>query len=157
MDASIANFRLRLSTAPQPVALALGRICRYPDSKELLEATLKAGEILALISPASAVSSFCARESGAAQIPNELHEFQGNLSFGHFLSALKGVARSPAEHPLNVYLEPAFRTASDGEKAFDKLVGLRNELGRTIFRPSRMPRPSTSLKRNNRSSTFRMH
>jgi len=132
MEASIAKFRLSLGVAPQPVALALGRICRHPDKKELLEATLKAGEILARYLTALAVSSFCAREDGAAQVPNELHEFQGNLSFGHFLSALKGVARSPAVHPLNAYLEPAFRIGSDGEKAFDKLVELRNELGHNL-------------------------
>ncbi|HEV7681753.1 MAG TPA: ATP-binding protein [Pyrinomonadaceae bacterium] len=132
METSIADFRLRLGTAPQPVALALGRICRHPDSKELLEASLKAGEVLARYLAALAVSSFCAREDSAAQIPNELNEFRGNLSFGHFLSVLKGIARSAAVHTLKADLELVFCPGCDGEQAFDKLVGLRNELGHKL-------------------------
>ena len=132
METSIADFRLRLGTAPQPVALALGRICRHPDNKEIIEAALKAGEVLARYLTALAVSSFCARDDAAAQVPNELNEFRGNLSFGHFLSALKGIARSPAAHPLKGEFEPAFRVGSDGEKAFDKLVELRNKLGHKL-------------------------
>src|SRR2546428_2181875 len=132
MESSIAAFRLRLSTVPQPVALALGRICRHPDSKELLEAALKAGEVLARYLTAIAVSSFCARDDAAAQVPNELNEFRGNLSFGHFLSALKGIARSPVAHPLRAEFEVAFRIDSDGDRGFDKLVQLRNELGHKL-------------------------
>ncbi|MEP6670273.1 MAG: ATP-binding protein [Chthoniobacter sp.] len=132
MEAIVANFRLRLATTPQPVALALGRICRHPNSKELIEAALKASEVLARYAAALAVSSFCARDDGAAKIPSELKEFRGNLSFGHFLAVLKGIARSPAVHPLKTSLETGFGEGTDGEKAFDKLVGLRNELGHAL-------------------------
>jgi DNA-binding MarR family transcriptional regulator len=132
METAIADFRLRLCVSPQPVALALGRICRHPNTPELLEATLKTSEVLARYLSALAVSSFCARDDAAAPTPNELKEFRGNLSFGHFLSALKGIARSAATHPLKADLEPAFRVGSDGEKAFDSLVGLRNDLGHKL-------------------------
>lgn len=132
MEEIVASFRIRLTTAPQPVALALGRICRHPNTKELIEACLKAGEVLARYVSSLAVSSFCAREDAAAKIPSELNEFRGNLSFGHFLAVLKGIARSPAAQPLKASLEMAFGTESDGEQAFDKLVGLRNELGHSL-------------------------
>jgi DNA-binding MarR family transcriptional regulator len=132
MQEIVASFRLRLTTAPQPVALALGRICRHPNSKELIEAALKAGEVLARYVAALAVSSFCARQDADAKIPSELNEFRGNLSFGHFLAVLKGVARSAAVHPLKANLEAAFGPDTDGEKAFDKLVGLRNEQGHSL-------------------------
>lgn len=132
MEALLAEFRQRLVTAPQPVALALGRVCRHHDSKELVESSLKAGEVLARYLTALAVSSFCAREDAAAPIPNELRDLRGNLSFGHFLGALKGIARSPAKHPLQPSLAAAFRADSDDEKAFDQLVGLRNKLGHKL-------------------------
>jgi DNA-binding MarR family transcriptional regulator len=132
METIIADFRILLVTAPQPVALALGRICRHPDKKELIEAALKAGEVLARYTTAIAVSSFFARDDGTAKTPAGLNDFRGNLSFGHFLSALKGIARSPATHPLKACLEAAFGEGTDGEKAFDKLVGLRNDLGHAL-------------------------
>src|SRR5437764_540917 len=132
METIVANFRLRLATTPQPVALALGRLCRHPNSKELIEAALKASEILARYAAALAVSSFCAREEAGVKIPSELNEFRGNLSFGHFLAVLKGIARSAAVHPLKANLEPAFGRDTDGEKPFDKLVALRNKLGHSL-------------------------
>lgn len=132
METSIADFRLRLTTLPQPVALALGRICRHPDKKELIEASLKASEVLARYLTALAMSAFCARDEAAGRFPNELMEFRGNLSFGHFLSALKAIARNSVTFPLKSELEAAFRVGSDGEKAFDKLILLRNKLGHRL-------------------------
>ena len=132
MEAELANFRKRLVTAPQPVALALGQVCRYHDSKELLEASLKVAEVLARYLATLAISSFCARTEANAEIPAELVAFRGNLSFGHFLAVLKGIGRSSATHPLKPSLSAIFCTGSDGEKAFDGLVALRNKLGHKL-------------------------
>jgi hypothetical protein len=134
METILSEFRQRLFTAPQPVALALGRVCRHHDSKELVETGLKAGEVLARYLAALALSSFCAREGPSASIavPNELREFRGNLSFGHFLSVLKGIARHPATHPLKASLQATFGSGGKGEKAFDDLVALRNKIGHKL-------------------------
>jgi hypothetical protein len=129
MEALLREFRQRLVTAPQPVALALGCVCRHHDEPDLVESSLKAGEVLARYLAALAVSSFCARDDAAAPVPSELRDFRGNLSFGHFLGALKGIARSSAGHPLKPSLGAVFGEESEGGKAFDELVRLRNEVG----------------------------
>lgn len=132
MDPIIEEFRLQLVTAPQPVALALGRICRVNEKKDLIEAALKAGEVLARYTAALAVASICARDDSAAPLPTGLETFRGNLSFGHFLSVLKTIQASPLEHPLKKRIELARALDTDGELPFDALVGLRNELGHAL-------------------------
>jgi predicted HTH transcriptional regulator len=147
MEEALAAFREVLVVSPQPVATTLGTVCRQHDDKELIESTLKAGEVLARYLAAIVLSSFCAREDKSAEIPDELVSFRGNLSFGHFTSALKGIARSKAVHPLRDHLGKAFgptqtednqtagrenESVKKGEQAFDQLVTLRNELGHRL-------------------------
>jgi predicted HTH transcriptional regulator len=150
MEEALSAFRAALVAFPQPVASTLGTVCRQHDDKELIEATLKAGEVLARYLAALAVSSFCARDDASAEVPKELLSFRGNLSFGHFIGALKGIARSEANHPLRFHLTKAFgpmgaddsqkgedagneqEPVKKGERAFDQLVALRNELGHQL-------------------------
>ena len=108
MEEALSLLRQRIVTAPQPVALALGRVCRHHGNAELVESCLKGGEILARYLASLVVSSFCAREDAACPVCEELKDFRGNLSFGHFLNVLKGIARIDSTHPLQMYLKAGF-------------------------------------------------
>jgi hypothetical protein len=129
MKEALSFLRQRIVTAPQPVALALGRVCRHNGNAELVESCLKAGEILARYLAALAISSFCSREDTACPVCEEVKDFRGNLSFGHFLNVLKGIARIAPSHPLQAYLTAAFGPQKDGEIALEKLVEIRNQQG----------------------------
>src|ERR1700680_1063105 len=129
MEEALSFLRQRIVTAPQPVALALGRVRRYNGNAELVESCLKAGEVLARYLAALAVSSFCSREDAACPVCEELKGFRGNFSFGHFLTVRKGIARIAPSHPLQTYLKAGFGPQRDGEIALEKLVEIRNQQG----------------------------
>src|SRR5262245_5556565 len=129
MEEALSFLRQRIVTAPQPVALALGRVCRHNGNAELVESCLKAAEVLARYLTALTISSFCAREDAACPVCEELKDFRGNLSFGRFLNVLKGIARIAPSHPLQTYLKTGFGPQKDGEIALEKLVEIRNQQG----------------------------
>ena len=61
---------------------------------------------------------------------------QGNLSFGHFLSAVQGIAAAGCTHPLRIELETGFK-GKDGspgpaDAALVALLSLRNQLGHDL-------------------------
>ena len=101
----------------------------YDGNAELVESCLKAGEVLARYLAALAIGSFCAREDSACPLCEELKKFRGNLSFGHFLNVLKGIARIAPAHPLQTYVKAAFGPERKGENALEKLVEIRNQQG----------------------------
>src|SRR5260221_11325489 len=93
-------FENGIAIYPQPIALSCGRICRARHSQEQLDAILKCAETVTRYLAAAAISSFAAREEASIAFPKELSNFTGNLSFGHFLSAVKGRASINAAHPV---------------------------------------------------------
>ena len=68
MEEALAFLRQCIVTAPQPVALALGQVCRHDGNAQLVESCLKAGEVLARYLAALSISSFCAREDAACPV-----------------------------------------------------------------------------------------
>jgi hypothetical protein len=86
---------------PQPVAIACGRVMRACSFPERLDACLRSGEVLARYISAVALSSFAARGGGDAL---NISALDGNLSFGHFLSAAQQVSNIEVPHPAEAYL-----------------------------------------------------
>ena len=121
---------------PQPVALSCGRICRAKTPQERLDAILRCAEILTRYLAALAVASFATRNDQAVPAPAALGELNGNLSFGHFLSAVQGVAGVSCEHPLRAGLVASFKRNDGGtgpaDAAMITLLNLRNDLGHDL-------------------------
>jgi hypothetical protein len=85
-------FENGIAIYPQPIALSCGRICRARNSQEQLDAILKCAETVTRYLAVVAISSFSAREDAHMVVPKGLSNFTGNLSFGHFLTAVQGIA-----------------------------------------------------------------
>ena len=124
-----------LSTAPNPIALALGRVVRGNSKPEGLEACLKAAEVLtrylAVISLASASST----RPGDLDPPSVLG-FDGNLSFGTFELAIRQAINVKWDHPLRDQLRVAMQSSKKRPAVtgplLERFVRLRNELGHAI-------------------------
>ncbi len=116
------------------MAIACGRVNRARSQTERLDACLRAGEVLARYLAAVAISSFAAREGG-----DELNitPLDGNLSFGHFLSAAQQVANIAVPHPAATYLDTGFKPKKNQlvgvtYAALEALLILRNDLGHQL-------------------------
>ncbi|WP_196814785.1 ATP-binding protein [Mesorhizobium sp. L103C131B0] len=119
---------------PQPIAIACGRVLRARSQSERLDACLKAAEVLARYVTATALSSFAARDGGADL---NISPLDGNLSFGHFLSASQQVANIEVPHPAAAYLHAGFRPRKGQATgityaSLEALLTLRNELGHQL-------------------------
>ncbi len=119
---------------PQPVAIACGRIMRARSFPERLDACLRSGEVLARYITAVVLSSFAARDGGDAL---NISALDGNLSFGHFLSAAQQVSNIEVPHPAESYLSAGFKpkkgqTSGVTYAALEALLNLRNELGHQL-------------------------
>lgn len=121
---------------PQPVALSCGRICRSKTPQERLDAILRCAEVLTRYLAALAIASFAARDDQAVSAPDALGKLNGNLSFGHFLSAVQGVAGANGEHPLRAGLVASFKSrdgdSGPADAAIISLLNLRNGLGHDL-------------------------
>src|SRR6266705_7099768 len=95
---------------PQPIALCCGRICRARNSQEQLDAILKCAETVTRYLAVVAISSFSAREDTNIAVPKGLSNFAGNLSFGHFLTAVQGIVSINTPHPLKDAITAAFKS-----------------------------------------------
>ncbi len=119
---------------PQPVAIACGRVIRSRSHAERLDACLRAAEVLARYITALALSSFAARDGGDGL---NISPLDGNLSFGHFLSAAQQVANVEVPHPAAAYLNAGFKPKK-GELAgvtyasLEALLIIRNNLGHQL-------------------------
>jgi hypothetical protein len=119
---------------PQPVAIACGRVIRSRSHAERLDACLRAAEVLARYITALALSSFAARDGGDGLNVSPL---DGNLSFGHFLSAAQQVANIEVPHPAASYLNAGFKPKK-GEltgvtyASLEALLIIRNDLGHQL-------------------------
>ena len=131
-----AFFERGAAIYPQPIALSCGRICRAKTPQERLDAILRGAEVLTRYLAALAVASFAAREDAAIPAPAALGVMQGNLSFGHFLSAVQGIAAAGCTHPLRIELETGFKgkegSPGPADAALVALLSLRNQLGHDL-------------------------
>ena len=91
-----------LHTYPQPIAYAYGCILRSSSKSEpeQLDRILRCAEVTARYLTAMAIATFAAREDANVAPPEALIEFNGNLSFGHFVSVIQAVAGLKTSHPL---------------------------------------------------------
>src|SRR5258708_5500220 len=132
-----APFENGIAIYPQPIALSCGRICRARNSQEQLDAILKCAETVTRYLAVVAISSFSAREDANMAIPKGLSNFAGNLSFGHFLSAVQAIANINTPHPLKDALTAAFKSKGGGPGPADTsliaLLNLRNQLGHDLM------------------------
>ncbi len=130
-------FENGIAIYPQPIALSCGRICRARNFQEQLDAILKCAETVTRYLAVVAISSFSAREDANIAVPKGLSNITGNLSFGHFLSAVQGIASINASHPLMDPLATAFKSKEGGSEPADSsliaLLNLRNQLGHDLM------------------------
>ena len=117
---------------PFPVAVAAGRVLRAPTPSALVDACLKAAELLTRYVAGCGVASWASREDGAVRLGLRL---EGDLAFGAFLGAAQQLARQSG-HPLQPYLtpcRPSKRGPGKAEAPLIALVELRNELGHDLM------------------------
>ncbi|MCB0022923.1 MAG: hypothetical protein KDD91_07790 [Caldilinea sp.] len=138
MDAATTQLLERIVLlAPHPVAVAAGRVLRAHTLPERLDAILRAGEALTRYTAALALASLSARTDTTVPLPAGLGDFDGNLSWGSFLTVIEQVSTLPDNaHPLAAILRSLFRPNRRGVRpGFDplqKLLRLRNELGHDL-------------------------
>jgi hypothetical protein len=118
----------------QPVALSCGRVLRARTAHEVVDACLRAGEILARYVAAIAISSYAARDDDSVQ---PLTPLAGNLSFGHFLAVVQQVATLTSPHPAATYIAAGFKprknvSLAPTNVALIAILSLRNELGHDL-------------------------
>src|SRR5260370_33091929 len=107
-------FENGIGIYPQPIALSCGRICRARNSQEQLDAILKCAETVTRYLAVVAIRSFSARKDANIAVPKGLSNFTGNLSFGHFLSAVQAIANNNAPHPLKDAPTAEFNSTAGG-------------------------------------------
>lgn len=138
-----AAIQQRLETGrdvyPQPIASACGQVLRARTHEHLLEAALKAAEVLARYLGALALTSYACRQTDPPSVPFEADRFHKPLAFGDFLELTQSIAISQCDHPLRQQFEamdsrnkkPAKveRTAS---ASLGKLLECRNARGHDL-------------------------
>lgn len=113
---------------PQPVAISCGRIRRASTPQEVIDASLKAAEVLCRYLAAVGLASLAAREGD--EFPTTIKPFERDLAFGHFLSLVQLLSKVPG-HPLASYFG-GFRPRGKGkgagpaDAALTALLELRN-------------------------------
>src|SRR5712692_8834122 len=130
-------FENGIAIYPQPIALSCGRICRARNSQEQIDALLKCAETVTRYLAVVAINSFSAREDANIAVPKGLSNFTGNLSFGHFLTAVQAIASINVSHPLKDALTATFKSKAGGSGLADtsliRLLNLRNQLGNDLM------------------------
>ena len=129
------ELRPYLSSAPQPIALALGRVVRSLGRSERLEACIKAAEVLTRYVLVVALASAASTRSVDQPLPTVPY-FDGNLAFGTFELAIRVARDVPWEHPLRSDLRLGMRktkkTPGTAGMRIQRFVELRNMLGHAI-------------------------
>ena len=124
-----------IQTYPQPIASAYGQVLRS-DSKsepEQLDRILRCAEVTARYLTAMAIATFAAREDANLTPPEALVKFNGNLSFGHFVSVIQAVTKLSTSHPLKPEFSKSFQDKKSPAKGkLELLLNLRNELGHDL-------------------------
>lgn len=132
----VAPFERGALIYPQPVAIACDRIRRARTEPEQVETILKGAEIVTRYLASLSLSSFCARTDAAFLSPSKLSSFDGGLTFGSFLNAIRNSFDVACDHPLKDLFVTHFRgKGKPTEKAEDclsTLMDLRNRLGHNL-------------------------
>lgn len=125
----------RLGGAPQPIALALGRVVRASGLAARLEATLKAAEVIARYLAVVGLASAAATRP-SDEHPLLIEDFRGDLSFGSFEKAARASYHTSWPHPLKDTFRECLRSArmrkAVGGERLEQLVQLRNDLGHAL-------------------------
>ena len=124
---------------PQPVAIACGYVLRARSYEQLLEATIKAAEVLSRYLGALALASYICRTDDPPAVPFTPDRFQKALAFGDFLDLLSSIAAANCDHPLRSYFQAmdsrnkkpdaAERSAAS---SLLKILNLRNDRGHDL-------------------------
>lgn len=124
-----------LQTYPQPIAYAYGNVYRAQtrSQPEHLDQILRCAEVTARYLSAMAIASFAARDDQTVSPPPAFAEFRGNLSFGHFLSAVQAVSKLTIRHPLHPHFSQSFLgKKSPAKDKLEKFLELRNKVGHDL-------------------------
>lgn len=124
---------------PQPVATACGYVLRARTYEQLLEATLKAAEVLSRYLGALALASYVCRAADPPAVPFTPERFQKGLAFGDFVALTESVAAANCDHPLRSYFQamdsrgrkPVAAERSTAANLL-KLLNLRNDRGHDL-------------------------
>lgn len=122
---------------PHPIAVATGRILRARTLPEKLDAVQRAGEALSRYTAALALASFAARTDPSLPVPKGLADFDGNLSWGHFLAICDLISALPdGTHPLAQQLKSGFQPGKNGEPGpatvLATMLQIRNQYGHDL-------------------------
>lgn len=140
LDADLSwTFRHGSRFFPHPVAAACGRLLRARSPESLVDATIKSAEVLTRYLALAALASYAAREAEPDQNV-DFSGFEGPLSFGHFLTVARDLARAPVDHPVKSQLAAGLAPKGKGKQqrpgatddGLAKLLDLRNTLGHDI-------------------------
>ncbi len=138
-------LREAAAVCPQPVAAAGARILRARSEESLIDAILKAGEVLARYVTMLGLASYAARDSSEGSLPYESDRLDGPISFGSFLEVSRALGGASIDHPLRSQIAAGFVAKGKAnqsrrgptEEALSTLLELRNELGHDLSSLSR--------------------
>ncbi len=134
---NIAPFERGALIYPYPVAVACDRIRRARTEPEQVETILKGAEIVTRYLASLSLSSFCARSDKSVAPSPKLSSFNGPLSFGNFLNAVRHTYDGGCPHPLQSLLQDVFRgkikQALQADHCLNDLLNLRNDLGHNLM------------------------
>jgi len=140
MQIELSPFERGTVVYPHPIAQSCGSICRARHEQEQIDAVLKCAEVVTRYVAALAISSFAARSDAGVAPPEALEKFDGNLSFGHFLSVVQAIAKLKCDHPLRTKLTQAFKAKGGDGRAGESLatlLTLRNSLSHNLASSSK--------------------
>jgi hypothetical protein len=122
-----------IQTYPQPIAYAYGNVFRALSKPTQLDQIVRCAEVTARYLAALAISSFAAREDTNIPPPEAFAQFQGSLSFGHFLSVIQAVSSLQTRHPLQSAFSKSFLDKKSLAKGkLETLLELRNKIGHNL-------------------------
>lgn len=133
-------LRRGASVFPQPIAAACGHVLRARSEESLVDAVIKAAEVLARYLAAIGLASWAAREVDAEASPYNAQDLLGGLSFGVFVQVAEQLAGASVDHPLKQLLASSLvgkaKAQTQGKGAtkieLSRLLELRNKLGHDI-------------------------
>lgn len=111
-------FRRLSQTAPQPVAVAAGRVARATTAMETLDAVRRAAEVLTRFVAIAAVSSVATEgDSEGVFAPVSIDEDGKSLAWGYFLDLAKRTRKHPGNHVLRSTLVRGLGLGKRSEQA----------------------------------------
>lgn len=125
---------------PQPVALSCGQILRSRTDATIVDAILKAGEVLTRYIAIAGLASVAHRQDVGEPF-FDTAELKGPIAFGSFLAAAQLAASYAGDHPLRSHLRAGFLKKEKSRKAgqitspsaaLTEILQLRNNLGHDL-------------------------